>query len=245
MNNSINFRDCGGYVTAGGKTVKTGMIYRSASLDRLNGKNRLLVENCHLSTIIDLRPSEERFGTVTGLSGVQRLTLPLDVDRIARERIQPNLFKRNGEELVQKAITSVYRDIVSLAAPSIRKLFSWVTSADFYPLCINCRAGKDRTGFAVALILRTLGVTDSDIIKDYLTTNEFILPRIRRFTVPLKVLSLSLFPAAAFDATLTARREYLETAFSRIDTEFGGMEGYLDFCEVPLSLRERLRTILL
>ncbi len=38
---------------------------------------------------------------------------------------------------------------------------------------IHCTAGKDRTGFACALILHTLGVPDDVISEDYLLTNRF------------------------------------------------------------------------
>ena len=44
---------------------------------------------------------------------------------------------------------------------------------DRAPLVIHCTAGKDRTGFACALILHALGVPDEVIGEDYLLTNRF------------------------------------------------------------------------
>jgi hypothetical protein len=44
---------------------------------------------------------------------------------------------------------------------------------DRAPLVIHCTAGKDRTGFACALILHALGVPDDVIAEDYLLTNRF------------------------------------------------------------------------
>ena len=38
---------------------------------------------------------------------------------------------------------------------------------------VHCAAGKDRTGFAAALILKALGVADDLIVEDYLLTNRF------------------------------------------------------------------------
>jgi protein-tyrosine phosphatase len=38
---------------------------------------------------------------------------------------------------------------------------------------IHCTAGKDRTGFACALVLHALGVPDDQISQDYLLTNRF------------------------------------------------------------------------
>src|ERR1700684_1679224 len=44
---------------------------------------------------------------------------------------------------------------------------------DSAPLVIHCTAGKDRTGFACALILHALGVSEDVISEDYLLTNRY------------------------------------------------------------------------
>ena len=40
----------------------------------------------------------------------------------------------------------------------------------------HCTNGKDRTGWAVALVLLAVGVDVDDVMTDYLTTNEQLLP---------------------------------------------------------------------
>src|SRR5690606_40943916 len=40
------------------------------------------------------------------------------------------------------------------------------------PLVVHCTAGKDRTGFACAMLLTALGVHDDDILEDYLLTQQ-------------------------------------------------------------------------
>ena len=44
---------------------------------------------------------------------------------------------------------------------------------DDAPLVFHCTAGKDRTGFAAALILSALGVPLPVVMQDYLLTNDF------------------------------------------------------------------------
>src|SRR3546814_20173258 len=39
------------------------------------------------------------------------------------------------------------------------------------PSLVHCVAGKDRTGFAVAIVHRLLGVHEDDLMHDYLLTN--------------------------------------------------------------------------
>jgi protein-tyrosine phosphatase len=242
---SLNFRDCGGFFTKSGNRVKTGMLFRSASLDSVTGRNRAMILQKSIRTIIDLRPDNERRKKVVALPGIHRISIPLDADRVARKRIMPYINKRHGELHIPDAVATVYYEVVALHPESVRKLYSLLTDPDTYPVCLNCRAGKDRTGFAVALILRTLGVSDSDIIKDYLVTNDNLQPLIRRFTVPLRMVTFGLLRTKTWEAALMAFEQYLKTAFDRIDGGYGGMEGYLDFCKVPQEEQGRLREILL
>ena len=41
-----------------------------------------------------------------------------------------------------------------------------------WPVVVHCTAGKDRTGFSVAALLWTLGISEHDVIADYLRSNE-------------------------------------------------------------------------
>ena len=55
-----------------------------------------------------------------------------------------------------------YRGYVQQNTPRFRALFAHLLQ-DRAPLVIHCTAGKDRTGFACALILHALGVADEVI----------------------------------------------------------------------------------
>ncbi len=52
-----------------------------------------------------------------------------------------------------------YRNYVRHNTASYKTLFAHLLD-DTAPLVIHCTAGKDRTGFASALILKALGVSD-------------------------------------------------------------------------------------
>jgi len=240
MNNRLNFRDCGGWMTSDGQRVRTGVLFRSGSLDHLSQRDRGVVDAAHLRTIIDLRPDHERAPRIADLPGTKRVVVPFNVDPLARRRLRPFIHQRDGQAGVIAAMTSVYHDMVELAAPGVRALFEHVSEAA-YPLCINCRAGKDRTGYAIALILRVLGAADQDILRDHLATNQFLLPRVRRATRPLRLLSFGLLPTGAWEAAFTVHEQYLPAALERVDREYGGTAGYLNHCGVPAEQRARLR----
>lgn len=245
MFNKLNFRDCGGHKTINGRYLKCGLLYRSGSLDRLRGKDFSSIAALKLRTIIDLRPSNERHGRITFLPGCNRVMLPFDIESITKKRIMPFLKKRHGTQEVISAVESVYQDATTPGVNPIQMIFNYLTDKQHYPICINCFAGKDRTGFTIALLLRLLGVPFDEIMTDYLATNNNILPRVRCVTTPLKLLSLGLLPTNTWEAALTAYGSYLTTAFNRIDGEYGGIRHYLSLCGVSGKQQKRFISIML
>ena len=101
----------------------------------------------------------------------------------------------------------------------------------------HCTAGKDRTGFASALLLTLLGVSWETVLEDYLHTNEVWTSHIGRYP------ELDIDTRAAI---IEARTPYLEAAFEVVQADYGGPEA---FAERALGLdaqaRGRLRAELL
>jgi len=124
-----------------------------------------------------------------------------------------------------------YRSYVRLNTHSFRALFAHLLQ-DRAPLVIHCTAGKDRTGFACALVLHALGVPDDVIAEDYLLTNRFY----RRDPA-----SGTDLPEDVREAIGSVEASYLAAAFEAIHTDFGGLEDYL---KDGLGLGESERTTL-
>ena len=55
-----NFRDLGGYRTAGGRTVRRGVFYRSASMASLTPQGMVQLQALRIGSIVDLRSTQER-----------------------------------------------------------------------------------------------------------------------------------------------------------------------------------------
>ena len=83
---------------------------------------------------------------------------------------------------------------------------------------IHCTAGKDRTGFASALILHALGVADEVIAEDYLLTNQHY---------KRDASNVSDLPADVLDAIGNVEASYLAAAFEAVGNEYGDLETYL------------------
>ena len=86
------------------------------------------------------------------------------------------------------------------------------------PVVFHCTAGKDRTGFAAALLLSVLGVERGTIMQDYLLTNQLY----RR----IPALEGS-GPAHVMEVVWQVRPAFLQAAFDVIEREYGGLVGYL------------------
>ncbi len=100
--------------------------------------------------------------------------------------------------------------------PRFRALFAHLLE-DRAPLVIHCTAGKDRTGFACALILHALGVPDDLIAQDYLLTNRFY----RRDPSASPDL-----PEEVRQVLASVEASFLAAAFDAIGAEYGDLEGY-------------------
>jgi len=83
----------------------------------------------------------------------------------------------------------------------------------------HCAAGKDRTGFAAALVLTALGVPWADVVADFEATNRLW----RRDTV-----ASSDLPDSVREQLMRANPALLRAAFAAIDREYGSFDAYLD-----------------
>ena len=97
-----------------------------------------------------------------------------------------------------------------------RALFTHLLE-DHAPLVVHCTAGKDRTGFACALILHGLGVPDDVIAQDYLLTNRFY----RRDPT-----SVSDLPEAVTQLLTSVESSFLAASFEVIRADYGDLESY-------------------
>jgi protein tyrosine/serine phosphatase len=108
---------------------------------------------------------------------------------------------------------------------------------------VHCAAGKDRTGVVVALALEVAGVPRSEIVADYLLTGERITEIMGRLRAS-PTYAADLEPHT--DESRMPRAEVLEGVLDVLDTQFGGVEGWLaahGFDPAPLRARlTRART---
>ncbi len=150
------------------------------------------------------------------------------------------------------AMLALYRGLPLRMSARIRGLLSCIAEGHV-PIVVHCAAGKDRTGFAIAVLLAVLGVPRAAVIEDYLLTNEvgdfeaFIRSR-ERTELGLADANhpLLAMPEDLRRVLLSAHPQFLTAAFDHIDRELGGFEHYVEeMIGVDRPMREAVRSVLL
>ncbi|MBS0523899.1 MAG: tyrosine-protein phosphatase [Proteobacteria bacterium] len=233
-----NFRDFGGHRTADGGTVRRGLVFRSAHLGGLTDADRAALGKLAVRTIVDLRGVNEAAETPHLIDGLACKVVGAHIEPQLGEQLRAGV--ENGTLtpfVVMELLTDHYRDYPRRCAPGFRTLFTTLSDGTHRPLVFHCTAGKDRTGFASALLLSLLGVHWDDVMEDYLRTNELWTGHVGRYP------ELDLDTRAAI---VEARRPYLEAAFAVVRDDYGSAEAFAEKAlGLDAAVRERLKAELL
>jgi len=249
-----NFRDLGHWAGDGGRVVAPGALYRANDFATLDDDDRAGLSGLGLRTVIDLRTEVERNGTPDpSFPGATELVLDVLADaggqalpaNLGAVLADPKVAQQMSEQLTPESartiMTGNYRDFIDLesAQRSFRGFFSHLLGDAPVPTLFHCTTGKDRTGWAAATFLSVLGVDRADVYREYLLTNDRLVPALR----PI----FDNFAAAGgnpdlLQPLLGVEAQYLDAAFARVDEEFGSLEQYLtEVLDVDAQAREELR----
>jgi protein-tyrosine phosphatase len=228
LQGASNFRDLGGYVGADGRPVQWRKLFRSDHLGSLTQADVAVVAGLGVHRVCDFRGAQERLTAPCILPGAQVQALSIEPTVVQRltERLEAGdvLTSADMVSLMQQT----YRDFVHHNTPRFKALFAQLLASDA-PLVFHCTAGKDRTGFAAALILLSLGVSHEVVMQDYLLTNALL-------KVPPHAGG-PLTPEVR-DVLYRVQADFLMAAFEVVERDHGGVEAYLTH-DLGLGAAER------
>jgi len=164
-----NFRDLGGYPTAGGRTTKWRTLFRSDGLYRLRGADDMSrVMQLGLKSVIDLRTErEQREQGIFPIDDIEVTFHHLSIVDVTWSDTETPEFDDEVEFLVWG-----YRDMLEIGSSRFADAMHVLAQTDSLPAVFHCAAGKDRTGVLAALLLSSLGVEDAHICADYGLTQD-------------------------------------------------------------------------
>jgi protein tyrosine/serine phosphatase len=230
-----NFRDLGGYQADDGRRVRWGVLFRSDTLHRLTSADIETLNELGITTVIDLRSAGEisRTGRVLATVAAQYHHLPM-FDEVAQSERRPIEENRPPGQS--------YIEMLQGAGIAIAEAVRAIVAAGGRPSVIHCTAGKDRTGILAGLVLSAIGVSDHDVVADYVLTNECRAERDAFLEVhdPEYLAMLRTLPPWVREASAAT----MQATLDHVRARWGSAAGYLESLGVaPLelsSLRESL-----
>lgn len=250
-----NFRDCGGYVVGGGGRLRRGVLWRSGQHHGATDADLDAIAAVGLVGVFDLRTSKERnlhpcrrpqgFAAQVFFSEdpVRAATPQTAAPHIAAARTT----RQRTAASTRAGLVKNYSQICfrpELQAMT-RRYLGHVAQGEG-PSLVNCMAGKDRTGIAVAMLHLAVGVHRDDVMEDYLLTNTAGDPeaRIAAGAETIRAITGQL-DEAVLRVLMGVEAEYLDTALAAVTERHGSVDGYLEQAlGVDAVLRERLRAAL-
>jgi protein-tyrosine phosphatase len=226
-----NFRDLGGYETSDGRRVRWGVLYRSDDLGDLTPQDRAALAALPLRRVYDFRSQDELAADPDRLPAdpaPETVHIPVADEHLDPARIERMIRTRSLAGVDFAAILEEgNRAFAARHTLEFASFLQLVSEAKAQPSVFHCTAGKDRTGFAAALVLLALGVPRETVMSDYLLTNLYTASSIERTLMWIRAYLFFRTPADAIRPLLAVRRDYLEAAFDEIESRYGSFDAYL------------------
>lgn len=211
----MNFTSCTNFREVG--ALGRGRLFRSDHLGALTASDAQGMSRLGIRRVIDLRGVNERASAPCALPHAAVHSLPIEptVVEVLTELLDAGHRPSTAE--VVSHMQNTYRGLVHHNTHRFAELFAHLLESN-EPTVFHCVAGKDRTGLASALILRSLGRSAEDVMRDYLLSNERLRPPAasRYGLAPEVLLVLS-----------RVQPEFLQAAMEAIDSDYGGVDAYL------------------
>jgi protein-tyrosine phosphatase len=217
LQGASNFRDIGGLTADQGSRVRNGRVFRSDHLAALTPSDVAKLQALPLTHSIDFRGVSERAALPYEITGSSVVALPIEptVVRKLMSLMEKGQVPTTDETV--ELMCDTYRGFVHEQGPTFGRFLRHLI-AHPTPVVFHCTAGKDRTGFAAALLLSALGVDRDTIMEDYLLTN-----RLYRRDPAVEGHG----PAHVMAVLWQVQPRFLQAAFDTMDREYGGLSRYL------------------
>jgi len=244
-----NFRDLGGLTGHDGKRVKEKMLLRAGEpVGLLPEDLKKLREVYNLSHIIDFRGEREvEEKPVDPIEGALYQNIDIMASDMKKEQAPSleTMVKHLKPGLAHDFMTPVYTKLVVSedAKKGYRAFIDSLLDAKG-SLLFHCMAGKDRTGWGAVIILKILGVSDEDIMADYLATIDGRKEANARMVEAFRQKGLPEEQLEVFNELMSVKESYLRTAFETVEKEFETFDNYLKTAlqvkeDEIMSLRQR------
>ena len=232
LSGATNFRSLGGLPAADGRRIRAHALMRADRLAGLSERDWDELARAGLATICDLRSEAERVehpNRVPHGFGAHQLNCEVNNDLRADPALARLMLEDPTARGAERVMIEIYRRFPSYMGMTLTRVVDRLLAGGA-PMLVHCSAGKDRTGFMVAMLLHALDVPEDLIREDYLRSRHWpgaashrptLEARLGRF-IPLPELPL------AVDTVLDVREVYLDAALAAARQDCGSIGRYLE-----------------
>ncbi len=221
LETTMNTRDLGGHLCKDGIMTKPFRILRSDKQNYPSKKDIAFLMEKGITTIIDVREEDVVRSSPSGfedLDGFNYYNFPI---------------KEGGK--VPGSVEEVPESYMRIAkSPALKDIFTLIAEAGT-GVMYNCSAGKDRTGVITAILLMLCGVSEDEIVADYMLTKEYNKERFKMAAIHHPDLDINI---------IIPRESYILDFMKLFNEEFGDARGYLKSIGVSEETCGRLTGIL-
>lgn len=230
LDGTKNTRDLGGFYPQNAVFVKEKELIRSDALSQLSAEDiTKLKDELHLKTIFDFRGIDEsNRHPDTKIEGVENISLPLIPPQDILEGITSKeessqmsftaklrvLYQRGVKRAAYEVMKNNYTTLLSdkFSVSQMKKFLRYVIDdPNGGSILFHCAGGKDRTGVAAFILLSLLGLSEEEIINDYMQTNNNVKAHNDAIINAAKREG-DWIKAEILDATMNAHEEYIKAA---------------------------------
>ncbi|HYF57414.1 MAG TPA: tyrosine-protein phosphatase [Burkholderiaceae bacterium] len=247
LSGAPNFRSVAALPAADGRRVRPGRLFRSDALHRLTDDDLERLARLRIGTVLDLRRDDERASMPTRWpAGAPRDVRTFDVVpdlqavRAGGWRVLIDAPDFDAER-ARRWMVETYERMPAALAPAVEVELARLAAPGEDAVLVHCTAGKDRTGFVVAMALAALGVPRDAILDDYL---ESLRRRPPEQLAPVLADWAGLRPTprlmGAIETIAGVRAEFLEAALRTVERDHGSIDAYLRGCGLEPGRRAAL-----
>ncbi len=173
-----NLRDLGGKKTSGNKNLKKGLFLRCAAPTEWNDSVKKQIAALKKPLIIDFRGVQEEANNPSRIPKEylsKMVHLPIE-PKVTEQLKNLGEIDKSKATKIDEIFQNAYRKYTIENIQTFEAFFKILFDNPDSTIMFHCTAGKDRTGFASALILSLFGVGKEKIIDDYLLSNKTYKP---------------------------------------------------------------------
>lgn len=230
---------------AGGRRIRSHALLRADRLAGLTADDWNTLAGLGITTICDLRSEAERLehpNRVPAHLSVAELRCDISNDLRADPSLARLLVDEPNARGAERVMIEIYRRFPAYMGGTLATLIERLLEGGS-PLLVHCSAGKDRTGFVIAMLLHALEVPEGLIRADYLASRTWAGADSHRASLEAR-LGTFIQPhelKAAVDTVLDVREVYFEAAMDSLRAEYGSVRRYLEMAAgVPAAHIDRL-----